>query len=81
MAPYYPAGQDDTALFIDAAAKTAGSKDIDALITALEAAEIDGTRGPIRLNANHFPIQHFYAREVTKDDAGTLINRIKGTVY
>jgi branched-chain amino acid transport system substrate-binding protein len=71
----------DTALFIDAAVKAAGSKDTDALIEGLENAEIDGTRGTIRLNTNHFPIQDFYLREVVKDDQGALINRIKGTVY
>ena len=71
----------DTALFIDAAAKAAGSKDADALIEGLENAEIDGTRGAIRLNSNHFPIQDFYLREVVKDDKGELTNRIRGTVY
>jgi branched-chain amino acid transport system substrate-binding protein len=71
----------DTALFIDAAVKAAGSKDTDALIEGLENAEIDGTRGTIRLNTNHFPIQDFYLREVVKDDQGALINRIQGTVY
>jgi branched-chain amino acid transport system substrate-binding protein len=70
----------DTALFIDAAAKAAGSAETDALIDALEQASIDGTRGPIRLNTNHFPIQNFYLREVVKDDQGRLINRIKGVV-
>ena len=71
----------DTALFIDAAARTAGAKDTDALIEALENAEIEGTRGAIRLNTNHFPIQNFYLREVVKNDQGVLTNRIKGTVY
>jgi branched-chain amino acid transport system substrate-binding protein len=71
----------DTALFIDAAAKTAGAKDTDALIEALENAEIEGTRGAIRLNTNHFPIQNFYLREVVKNDQGVLTNRIKGTVF
>ena len=71
----------DTALFIEAAAKTAGAKDTDALIEALENAEIEGTRGAIRLNTNHFPIQNFYLREVVKNDQGVLTNRIKGTVF
>jgi branched-chain amino acid transport system substrate-binding protein len=71
----------DTALFIDAAAKTAGSKDRDALIEALENAEIEGTRGTIRLNTNHFPIQNFYLREVVRNDQGVLTNQIRGTVY
>jgi branched-chain amino acid transport system substrate-binding protein len=71
----------DTALFIDAAAKAAGSRDTDALIAALEQATIDGTRGEIRLNTNHFPIQDFYLREVVDDGAGGLTNRIKGKVF
>jgi branched-chain amino acid transport system substrate-binding protein len=71
----------DTALFVDAAARAAGAKDTDALIEGLENAEIDGTRGNIRLNTNHFPIQNFYLREVVKNDQGALTNRIKGTVY
>jgi branched-chain amino acid transport system substrate-binding protein len=70
----------DTALFIDAAVRAAGSKDTDALIEGLENAEIDGTRGEIRLNTNHFPIQNFYLREVVKNDQGVLTNMIKGTV-
>jgi branched-chain amino acid transport system substrate-binding protein len=70
----------DTALFIDAAAKAAGSKDTDALIEGLEKATIDGTRGQIGLNTNHFPIQNFYLREVVKNDEGALTNKIKGTV-
>ena len=77
----YAAQGYDTALFIDAAAKAAGAKETDALIEALENAEIEGTRGTIRLNANHFPIQDFYAREVVKDDQGVLTNRIKGKVF
>ncbi|HEX6111187.1 MAG TPA: ABC transporter substrate-binding protein [Geminicoccaceae bacterium] len=77
----YAAQGYDTALFIDAAAKAAGSKETDALIEALENAEIEGTRGMIRLNTNHFPIQNFYRREVVKNDQGMLTNQIRGTVY
>ena len=71
----------DTALFVDAAAKAAGSTATDALILGLEQASIDGTRGTLRLNTNHFPIQNFYRREVVKDEAGVLTNQIRGTVY
>jgi branched-chain amino acid transport system substrate-binding protein len=67
-------------MFIDAAAKAAGSKDTDALIEGLEQASIDGTRGTLKLNTNHFPIQNFYLREVVKNDEGALTNRIKGVV-
>ena len=68
------------ATLADAAAKAAGSKDTAALIEGLENAEIDGTRGQIRLNTNHFPIQDFYLREVVKNEKGALTNKIKGTV-
>jgi branched-chain amino acid transport system substrate-binding protein len=71
----------DTALFIAAAAEAAGSTDTDALIDGLEQATIDGTRGSLHLNTNHFPIQNFYLREVVEDGQGGLTNRIKGTVY
>ena len=77
----YAAQGYDTALFIDAAAKAAGSKETDALIEALEQAEVEGTRGAVRLNTNHFPIQNFYRREVVKNEAGALTNQIRGTVY
>lgn len=77
----YAAQGYDTALFIDAAVKAAGSKDTDALIEALENVEIEGTRGVIRLNTNHFPIQNFYRRVVVKNDDGVLTNVIRGTVY
>jgi branched-chain amino acid transport system substrate-binding protein len=77
----YAAQGYDTALFIDAAMEAAGSKDTDALIQALEQAEVEGTRGLVRLNTNHFPIQNFYRREVVKNDAGALTNQIRGTVY
>jgi branched-chain amino acid transport system substrate-binding protein len=70
----------DTALFIDAAAKAAGSTDTDALIAGLEQATIDGSRGSIRLNTNHFPIQNFYLRKVVEDGQGGLTNQIEGTV-
>jgi branched-chain amino acid transport system substrate-binding protein len=77
----YAAQGYDTALFIDAAATAAGSKETDALIAALGQAEVEGTRGVIRLNANHFPIQNFYRREVVKNEEGVLTNQIRGTVY
>lgn len=71
----------DTALFIDAAAESAGGTDTDALIAGLEQATIDGSRGSIRLNTNHFPIQNFYLRKVVEDGQGGLTNQIEGTVY
>ncbi len=71
----------DTALFIDTAAKTAGSTETEALIAALEQASIEGARGTITLNSNHFPIQNFYLREVVEAPGGGLTNQIKGVVF
>jgi len=71
----------DTALFIDTAAKAAGSTETEALIAALEQASIEGARGAITLNSNHFPIQNFYLREVVEAPGGGLTNQIKGVVF
>ncbi len=71
----------DTALFIDAAAKAAGSTETEGLIAALEQASIDGARGTITLNSNHFPIQNFYLREVVEAPGGGLTNQIKEVVF
>jgi branched-chain amino acid transport system substrate-binding protein len=77
----YAAQGYDAALFVDAAAKSAGSKDTTMLIDALAKARIDGTRGPLELNKNHFVIQDYYLREVVEDDEGNLTNRIKGVIF
>ena len=71
----------DAALFIDQAARAAGGKDTDALIDALANAEVEATRGTLKLNKNHFVIQNYYLREVVKDDEGNLTNRIKSVVF
>jgi len=77
----YAAQGYDAALFVDAAAKAAGSKDTTMLIDALAKAKVDGTRGPLELNRNHFVIQDYYLREVVKDDEGKLTNKIKGVIF
>jgi branched-chain amino acid transport system substrate-binding protein len=77
----YAAQGYDAALFVDAAAKAAGSKDTTLLIDALAKAKIDGTRGPLELNKNHFVIQDYYLREVVKDGEGNLTNEIKGVIF
>jgi branched-chain amino acid transport system substrate-binding protein len=77
----YAAQGYDAALFIDAAAEAAGTKDTAALIEALAKAEIEGTRGNLKLNTNHFVIQNYYLREVVKDDEGNLTNRIQGVIF
>jgi branched-chain amino acid transport system substrate-binding protein len=48
---------------------------------ALEAAKFDAVRGAFRFNTNHFPIQDYYLRVVTKDAQGRITNRTLGTVF
>ena len=57
------------------------STDEDALRKALAAVRIDTTRGPFRFNTNHFPIQDYYVREVYKNDAGVITNRLVRKIF
>ncbi|MCB9960299.1 MAG: ABC transporter substrate-binding protein [Rhodospirillaceae bacterium] len=79
----YAAQGYDAALLIDSAvaAVDGAVEDRDAFRSALEAAEFASVRGEFRFNTNHFPIQNFYLREVVRNDAGELTNRIVGTVF
>ena len=38
-------------------------------------------RGGFKFNSNHFPVQDYYLRVVTKDAQGKLTNRTVGTVF
>ena len=38
-------------------------------------------RGGFKFNSNHFPVQDYYLRVVTKDAQGRLTNRTVGTVF
>ena len=46
---------------------------------ALEAAKFDSVRGSFKFNKNHFPIQDYYLRVITKDAQGRITNRMLGT--
>ena len=72
----------DAALLIDAAVRSIKGRveDKEALRKALEAADFKSVRGAFRFNANHYPIQDYYARLVVKDGA-RVTNKVVGTVF
>ena len=54
-------------LAIDHAIAKSGSKDTAKMRAALAAGNIPTTRGILKMNTNHFPIQNVYLREAVKD--------------
>jgi branched-chain amino acid transport system substrate-binding protein len=72
----------DAALLIDSAIRAVGGdlSDIDALRTAMRAADFQSLRGNFRFNHNHYPIQDFYLTGVVRRDDGafhtSIIERI-----
>ncbi len=79
----YAAQGYDAAKLIDAAVRdTKGKLDDKAAVRkALEAAKFDSVRGAFKFNTNHFPIQDYYLRVVTKNAQGKVTNRTLGTVF
>lgn len=79
----YAAQGYDAARLIDAAVRdTKGKLDDKAVVRkALEAARFDSVRGAFKFNTNHFPIQDYYLRVVTKDTKGRVTNRTLGTIF
>ena len=73
----------DAALLIDAAVKAVDGniEDGEAFRAALQSANFDSVRGAFQFNRNHFPVQNFYLRQVTKDGQGRLTNSLIGTVF
>jgi branched-chain amino acid transport system substrate-binding protein len=78
----YAAQGYDAANLIDAAVRDSKGKldDKAAVRKALEAAKFDSVRGAFKFNTNHFPIQDYYLRVITKDSKGRVTNRMMGTV-
>ena len=79
----YAAQGFDAARLIEAAVRDSKGKldDKAAVRKALEAAKFDSVRGAFRFNTNHFPIQDYYLRVITKDSKGRVTNRTLGTVF
>lgn len=55
--------------------------DKKALIAAMEKADFASTRGPFKLNTNHYPIQNFYLLKVVKGADGTYASKTIRTVF
>ncbi len=78
---FYAAQAYDTILAIDHAVAKSGSTDVAAMRKALAAGDIPTTRGDLKMNTNHFPIQNFYLREAVKDSDGVVTTKIISTVF
>jgi branched-chain amino acid transport system substrate-binding protein len=79
---HYAAQAYDALMLIDAGVRGAGGdyKNIDKVRKAMEAADFKSLRGNLVFGRNHFPIQNFYAREVTKDANGDWVLSVRETV-
>lgn len=73
----------DAARLIDAAVRDVKGKieDKDAVRKALKAARFESVRGAFKFNNNHYPIQDYYLRVITKNAQGVVTNRTLGTVF
>jgi len=79
----YAAQGYDAAQLIAAAVRDTKGKvnDKAAVRKALETARFDSVRGSFKFNSNHFPVQDYYLRVITKDSKGRITNRTLGTVF
>jgi len=80
---FYAAQSYDTIMLINSGIEGADGdlSDMDGIRTAMEQANYDSVRGKYSYGRNHFPIQNFYLREVSKDAEGNWTSTITGTVY
>lgn len=78
---FYAAQAYDTILAIDHAIAKAGSKNIDKLRAVLAKGNIPTTRGTLKMNSNHFPVQNFYLRDTVKDAEGIFTTKVVSTVF
>ena len=78
---FYAAQAYDTIMAIDYAIAKAGSKDTTKMRAALAAGGIPTTRGALKMNSNHFPIQNIYLREAVKDADGVVTTKVISTVF
>jgi branched-chain amino acid transport system substrate-binding protein len=78
---YYAAQAYDSIMAIDHALAKGGSTDAATMAGVLAKGGIPTTRGMLRMNSNHFPIQTMYLREAVKDADGVATTRIVSTVF
>lgn len=79
----YAAQGYDAARLIESAVRDSKGKldDKAAVRKALEAAKFDSVRGAFKFNTNHFPVQDYYLRVITKDSKGRVTNRTLSPVF
>jgi branched-chain amino acid transport system substrate-binding protein len=78
---FYAAQAYDTILAIDHAIAKSGSKNTAKMRMALASGNIPTTRGNLKMNTNHFPIQNVYLRETVKDSDGVVTTKVIETVF
>jgi branched-chain amino acid transport system substrate-binding protein len=78
---YYAAQAYDSIMAIDYAVGQSGSTKAADMRAVLAAGNIPTTRGPLKMNTNHFPIQNIYLREAVKDEDGVVTTKIISTVF
>lgn len=73
----------DAGMLMDSAVRGVKGKldDKDALGQALQAANFKSVRGDFKFNHNHYPIQNYYMRVVSKDGQARITNRTLGLVF
>ena len=73
----------DAALLIDAAVRDVKGNlaDKDAVRKALERAGFKSVRGTMKFNANHYPVQNYYLRVISRDAQGRIGNKTMGTIF
>ena len=79
--PYAAQAYDAVALLDAALTATGGKAEAAVLSPALEKARFDSVRGAFRFNANHFPIQDWYAVEVVKDARGRVTTALREKIF
>ena len=79
----YAAQAYDAAMLMDAAVRDVkGNLDNkEGVRKALEAAKFNSVRGAFKFNKNHYPIQDYYLRVITKDAQGRVTNRTLSPIF
>ena len=73
----------DAAMLMDSAVRGVKGKieDKDALGKAIKAANFKSVRGDFKFNSNHYPVQNYYARIISKDGQGRVTNKTLSPVF
>ena len=73
----------DAAMLIDAAVRDVKGNLADkaAVRKALERAGFKSVRGTMKFNANHYPVQNYYLRVISRDAQGRIGNKTMGTIF